>query len=521
MKAKTRFTGLLIAVLALALVSSSWSFAQDRQAPPPEYKELGAAMRMKDAAARLKEMERIKAAYPKSQFAMWIDRGILSAKIELADGLSAVLALQKGFLANATGPDRLGSPFEAAAQILRHPKLKMFKASDVLTAVLKYKEESLKAAEDPGSYQGVPQDQQKSFKAYFVTGFDILTAQAYVNAGDAAKAMAALDGFKKDGGALDETYYYTFGGALAKMGKTKEAYEAYLTAAVDNNAEALSEARALYVKLNGRAEGFEAALEAKLKALPYTPGPFKAPADWKGKAVLMELFTGSECPPCVGADLGFDGLIETYPAKYVAVLEYHLPIPAPDPMINPATKKRQEYYGVNSTPTVVVDGEKDTTGGGSRGRAEAKYEQYKAAVDTRLGGLPAVVLKLRAVRAGDTVKIDYDSGGAVSGAEYHAVLVQGEEKFKGSNGLMVHKMVVRDILAVEPGAAKHVSFDLAASEVRTDQYLTEFEKTYTRIKDFKFAERHHKIDRSRLRVVLFAQDKGTKKVLNAVVADVK
>jgi len=521
MKTKTRLMAISALIFVLALIVYEGGIAQQRQAPPPEYKELMVATQIKDAALRLKELERVKAAYPKSQFMMWIDRGILSAKIELAEGLPAVLALQKEFLAKAAGPDRVGSPFEAADQILHHPKLKTFSATDVLNAVLKYKEDSLKALEDPGSFQGVPQDQQKFFKSYYATGFDILAAQAYLNAGDTSKAMTALESYQKAGGTKDGTYSGTLGGVLARQGKTKEAYEAYLAAAADNNAEALTEAKALYTKLNGRADGFEAALEAKLKALPYTPPPFQAPAEWKGKAVLVELFTGSECPPCVGADLGFDGLIETYPAKYLAVLEYHLPIPRPDPMINPATKTRQDYYGVNSTPTVVVDGEKDNSGGGPRGLAEAKFQQYKAAVDGRLAAVPAVTMKLKAIWAGDTVKIAAECTGTAPGAEYYAVLVQREEKFKGSNGLMVHKMVVRDILALDPRPAAQASFDLAASELRTDQYLTDFEKTYTRVKDFKFAERHHKIDRSRLRVVLFAQEKETKKVLNAVVAEVK
>ena len=73
------------------------------------------------------------------------------------------------------------------------------------------------------------------------------------------------------------------------------------------------------------------------RTLPFEPEAFKAPAGWKGKTVLAELFTGSECPPCVGADIAFDALIESIPAKYLAVLVYHLPIPRPDPMINPAT----------------------------------------------------------------------------------------------------------------------------------------------------------------------------------------
>ena len=81
-------------------------------------------------------------------------------------------------------------------------------------------------------------------------------------------------------------------------------------------------------------------------------------------------------------------------------------------------------------------------------------------------------------------------------------------------------MAVRDIRTVATDAPKAV-FDLAASEQATDAYLTEFEKTYTRIPNFKWAERHFKISRSGLKVVVVAQDPQTKKVLNAVTAEVK
>jgi thiol-disulfide isomerase/thioredoxin len=521
MKKKMRLLAVSAAFFALGLMVSSQAFAQARQAAPPEYKELVAASQIKDAVARLKEFERIKAAYPASQFMVGIDRSILSTRIELAGTLDAVLALQTEFLTKGQGPDRLQNPFVAADQILGHPKLETFNKTEVLNIILKYREDTLKAAGEAGTYQGIPQKQQSAFKSYFVTGFAIPVAQAYLNAGDAAKAVATLDTYKKDGGPSDGIYYYTLAGACEKLGKTREAYDAYLAAAVDSYADAADRAKALYTKINGKADGFEAVLGAKLKELPYHPEPFKAPADWKGKAVLAELFTGSECPPCVGADLGFDGLIESYPAKYLAILEYHLPIPRPDPMMNPATKKRQDYYGVNSTPTVVIDGDKNTPGGGSRGMAEGKYKQYKAGIDSLLGAAPVVALKAKAARAGDIVKVEYDLGNPVDGAEYRIVLVQGEESYKGSNGLAVHKMVVRDIIDLDPATAKKVSFDLAASERAADQYLTEFETTSPRFKGFKFAERHHKIDRTKLAVVLFAQDKGTKKVLNAVAADVK
>jgi len=189
-------------------------------------------------------------------------------------------------------------------------------------------------------------------------------------------------------------------------------------------------------------------------------------------------------------------------------------------MINAATQKRQEYYGVNSTPSTFFDGEAKLGGGGSRGMAGGKFKAFKAEIDPRLAALPALTLKAKASRAGDTIKVEYEFDKAVPGAEIFVVLVQGVEKYKGSNGLIYHKMVVRE-LATPAAGAKTASFDLTASEKAADEYLTNFEKTTTRFQGFKFSERHAKIDRQGLRVVVFAQAKDTKKVLNAAVAEVK
>jgi hypothetical protein len=189
--------------------------------------------------------------------------------------------------------------------------------------------------------------------------------------------------------------------------------------------------------------------------------------------------------------------------------------------MNAATKKRQDYYAVNSTPTVIIDGDKKMVGGGNRGMAEAKFKEYKAEVDARLNAAPAVVLGVKAARTGDVVKVDCTIDKTAPGVEYDVVLVQGEEKYKGSNGIVFHKLVVRDLAVLDPAIARTASFDLAASELAADAYLTDFEKTSTRFPNFKFPERHAKIDRSKLRVVFFAQEKESKKVLNAVVADLK
>ncbi len=521
MNITTRSRTVLVLLLALGCLAAGRLLAQGRQAPPPEYKELVAAHDIQDTAARLKEFERIKTAYPNSQYMEAIDASVLEARVELAETLDAVLSLQKDFLAKGRGPARLQNPIVMAVELLRHPRLATFDKNEVLSVVLKYKGETLKASNDLANFEGIPEDQRDFLKSQLLNALELLSAKAYLNAGDAAKAMGALEGYKKSGGATGGNYYHTLAAVKEKMGRVDEAYDAYLTAAVENYEDAAERAKALYVKIHGGADGFEAALAARFKALPFHPEPFKAPADWKGKAVLAELFTGSECPPCVGADLAFDGLIEAFPAKYLAVLVYHLPIPRPDPMMNPATQARQGVYGVNSTPTVVIDGTSRTLGGGGRGAAEGKFAQYRAAVEPLLTAVPSVTLKVRASLAGDTVKVSYDFDKAVPGAEYHLVLVQDEQEHEGSNGVVYHKMVVRDLLMVDPAAPKSAAFDLAASEKAADAYLTEFEKAYARVPNFKWDVRRNVLPRKGLKVVFFVQEKESKKVLNAVVADVK
>jgi thiol-disulfide isomerase/thioredoxin len=510
----------LAAALGLVLILGLAAGAAAQRQQPPEYKEVVAATRIQDAAARLKEFERIKAAYPNSLMAATIGMYIQTSKIELADTLDAVLVLQKDFLAEARGPARLQGPLMASAQILTHPKIASFDKDKVLAAVLQYRDLSLKTAADPAAFQGVPEDQRNDFKSFVRNMFGIRLAQAYLNAGDEAKTASALDAYLKDGGAPDALYWYTRGASLVPLNKLPEAYDAYLSAAVENYEDSSVKAKVLYAKINGSEDGFEAALEAKLKTLPYHPEPFKPAADWKGKAVLAEIFTGSECPPCVAADLGFDGLLEAYPAKTLAVLEYHLPIPRPDPMMNSSTQIRQEYYGVNSTPTVVIDGDKKIVGGGGRGSSESKFKQYKSEIDARINAAPSVALKAKAALSGDAVRVECEFENPGPAVDVYVALVQGEEKYKGSNGLVFHKMVVRDIAAF-PQGVREATFDLAKAEQNTDQYLTNFENANTRFQGFKFPERHAKIARQGLRIVVFAQEKNTKKILNAVVTDVK
>ena len=74
------------------------------------------------------------------------------------------------------------------------------------------------------------------------------------------------------------------------------------TAAIDNYRDSEAKARTLYGKLRNASDGFDAALEAKRRELPFSVESFSPASDWSGKAVLAELFTGCECLPCVAAD---------------------------------------------------------------------------------------------------------------------------------------------------------------------------------------------------------------------------
>ena len=144
MNAKGKRLALLALCLAFSLTAATPLPAQSQPQRPPEYNELVAASQIKDAAARLKEFERIKAAYPASRWLAAIDRYIFSAKVELAESLDAVLAIQKEFLASGNWPARVEGPFAAANQILTHPMLKTFDKAAVLAAVLNYRDLAVK-----------------------------------------------------------------------------------------------------------------------------------------------------------------------------------------------------------------------------------------------------------------------------------------------------------------------------------------------------------------------------------------
>lgn len=511
------FGTVLLGALLLALALSVPAGQQDRRARPAELAEYQNALKLQDLVARVRELERIKGAYPSSQYKPLIESAILYARIQMATTVDEIVKLHEPVILGADGMNRVFVFYQFSWDILRHPNIARFDKAKATRAVLDYVGRGLKLALDPEFWKTLPAD-QLPFLEINRPAFYLAEAAAYINAGSTAKAAAAMESFRKSGHAIDQVYHYVKGDLDSAQGRNKEALESYLYAAAENYGDALAKARAVYQKVNGSLDGFEARLEDKQKELPFTPEPYKPEKGWDGKAVLAELFTGSECPPCVGADLGFDGLIQAFDPRYLAVLEYHLPIPRPDPMMNAATRKRAQEYGVTSTPSTFFDGEAKAGGGGNRGMAELKFSEFAGEVKGRLAAKPAVRLEVKASRAADLVRVEFKTDTTPSEADFNLALVQEEEKFRGANGLPFHKMVVREFATLSEAAvkARAYTFDIAAAEAAAAAVLADFERENS----FRFAEKKDRIDRSSLRVVLFVQDRATKKVLNAAVAAV-
>ncbi|MDR2560353.1 MAG: hypothetical protein LBC63_01075 [Holophagales bacterium] len=522
---------LIGATLVVCLVGASLSAQtpqQQRLAEQAQLAQLQAANQIESLGDRIKEIQRIQAAYPDSSMRVMIDIDLLNAVSLNADTLEKVLAAQ-GEVIKAARPQDKPRLLETAATMLtaRHPKAAEFPKAGVLKAVQGYRSELLATLSNPEISGGMPESNRNNMK----NSLAALLVSALIANGDYS---AALDALQENKGTtrLEPSFYFLTGEALAGLKRDKEALDAYYLAAVDGHQPSVEKAKALYAKfsgINGTAANFDADLISRRAALPFHPPPFKAPENWQGRAVLAELFTGSECPPCVAADFAFDGLIETYPTKHLVVLVYHLPIPRYDPMMNHATIRRQAYYGpsvITGTPTVVVDGVNKVNAGGYY-RYETPLRSFnaiKAKIDDLMGAATEVSIKASAALNGDKVQVDCEFSKVIPNADYNIVLVQGEEIFYGFNTIVSHKMVVRDMATVSPAAKATFVFNIPEGEKTASEFITEWGKTgpaAARIRGSSWPQQNTKVNRDSLKAVVFVQDKETKQIHNSFVVDVK
>lgn len=270
-------------------------------------------------------------------------------------------------------------------------------------------------------------------------------------------------------------------------------------------------------------------VEARLAKLDFRIKP-KVYAGRKGKSdrtVLVELFTGAQCPPCVAADLAFDGLTKSYKPTEVVLVQYHMHVPGPDPLTCPDGEGRIEFYGnaIRAAPTILFDGRQAAPGGGSSDDAVDKYDEYQEALAALLEAPARAAVTVDATRKGDKVEITaavarLDETG--DDIRLRLLLVEKEVAYKGSNGVAVHTHVVRAM----PGGANGVAlteksfkktFAVNLDELR--KQINEYLDRYQEKRPFPTKERP--LELKQLAVVALVQNDKTGAVLQAVQADVK
>jgi hypothetical protein len=270
----------------------------------------------------------------------------------------------------------------------------------------------------------------------------------------------------------------------------------------------------------------EARIDEEYLAKPpaFPPEPFAGRKDRSANRVaVMELFTGAQCPPCVAADVAFDGLAKSYKPTDLVLIQYHLHIPGPDPMTNPDAQDRASYYGANSTPSTFFNGKSAAGGGGGMAAAGNKFKQYAGVIDPILEQTTPVKLAGKATRAGDKIDIAVDVAGA-EGEDLKLRLLVVEEtvRFSGGNGLRFHHHVVRAMpggaegVALKDRAMRHAATaDVAEVRFGLEGYLTDFASTRP------FPQPGRPLDMKHLKVIALVQSDKTKEILQAVQIEVE
>lgn len=263
------------------------------------------------------------------------------------------------------------------------------------------------------------------------------------------------------------------------------------------------------------------------KSAPFRPEPFEGRKGKSDRAVLVELFTGAECPPCVAADLAFDALTKTYKPTEVVLLQYHLHIPGPDPLTNPDSLARLEYYGnkIRGTPTIFFNGKPAQGGGGPLSQARRSYAAFREAIDPLLEKLPEARIELSASKQGAAIDIKAqvsDLARTGDSIRLRFALVEEYVRYQGGNNLRYHHHVVRAMpggpkgIALKQKSGEHsAKVDLDELRAKLNEYLDEYAK------EDEFPKPDRPIGLKSLRVVAFVQDDDTNEILQAAQVEVK
>jgi hypothetical protein len=284
------------------------------------------------------------------------------------------------------------------------------------------------------------------------------------------------------------------------------------------------EAKTLQVRIDKMDHDLDAEFEKT--SMPFKPEPFKGRKGKSTRVAVVELFTGSECPPCVSADIAFDAAVKSLKPTDAVFLEYHLHIPRPDPLTNADSEKRQKYYrdSIRGTPTAFVNGKATRGLGGLKQHGEDRYDTLKGIIEEALEAEDQASLKLTAVRKGDKIDVsasvkDLKKTGEMVRLRF--VLIEDEARYQGGNGQRLHHHVVRAFPGGMDGfplkeATADQTVKVSLDDLRRDlkQYLDKAEA------DGPFRSDDWPLKLKSVKIIALIQDDESKEILQAAQIDV-
>lgn len=365
-----------------------------------------------------------------------------------------------------------------------------------------------------------------------VVTFNLSFARVLFARGMYSQALGYLQAIEELASPYDSNYWLMLGRTLEQLNEPAKAINAYMHGLVAlRDGEIRTALEAVYKKRNGSLDGLDNELDSLKKAgSEFNAGLYGNNMTPSGKVILAELFTGAECGPCASSDIAFDALIEHYPRSAVAVLEYHVHVPGPDPMTTNESWERYNWYGGQGTPTAVFEGEEIIIGGGPKVAARNRFNVYRHAIRKFESENPRVHLSMSVKENQDNISVEVQVEGTTGAAKpvLHIALVERSVDYTGANGIEHHAYVVRRMIDGAQGTVLALSQD--QTTVNKQVNIAEVEKTIREYLDDPTIQpswpgrrpftgwraRPEKLNRANLAMVAWVQDMDTKEILQSI-----
>jgi hypothetical protein len=232
----------------------------------------------------------------------------------------------------------------------------------------------------------------------------------------------------------------------------------------------------------------------------------------------------------VAADVAFDALQKSYKPTELVLIQYHMHIPGPDPLTNPSSVARWNYYreefpnDIRGTPSTLFNGKPKAGGGGGMANSEGKYKQYTGIINPLLEQNTATKVSGKATRNGDKIDIAVEvAGGEGDNLKLRLLVVEESIKYVGGNNLRFHHQVVRAM----PGGAEGVAIKDKAFKHTATANITDIRKELTNyLNDYAantrpFPKPDRPMNLKGLRVIALVQNDKTKEIVQAVQIEVE